>query len=819
MEKEKVTDLDFQTAFMALSDFDVKPTTEGRMTKQTVDCRETFKRSSLGARSDLLLEDFYDMQDRNDLERASDDRAKDIAMAKLAKIEKIVDLDADSPEDLEPSYAGKTIVQCPQCMTLFYKDPADVHASEEDPSVCNIGERCQHCGNEDGYTLIGKVAPAESPVEEPKEELPAEETAEELPEAPEEELNAASEGQEDDLENLDLSDEPEDEEPQEEADESFKASGETVLTEDAHKDIKDALDSHNDFIESVQKMIDELEKKLGSESNEEVKAVLQAQIDVLKSELEAALPDAVKERLSGDDLPTPEEIASDDSDADLSEEEPAESATQDPIDDVKEESLQEGVSENELAESSEEVNLVKEIASEPEISDEDVEKYLDEIDSFGESVEVDAKKKETAPLEEGIFDKIRDKAKNFAQRTGTKGKDGADATLNSHYKSYVVRVSPMNAKDSSVIAKDVDGKEIADQSFGTYAEAEKYAKEVSSDYGRFKKQTSDYKAYIRPAVDENVKEFNACAKVQFLFKNGVITDKSRENLAKLVSNVQKQKTVSSTDATNGEEDLHDDNSENKNATPNAQADPKASEEPKSEEQKEDPKPEASGEAPKEEPKPESREQSEEPAPAPEPTPKPMADKKQPELINAENGVLDVKKGDIAQGQDGKLRVITADDSNYKTVANGKAIRNATKSAKVIMKRLGVLESLENVDDIDEKSIDECITDSLKDVYENVRSFECDSCTLDEDADKLVVEGKINFKSGKSKSTKYVFESVRHRADKLIFFGLNESFEQGSRMRLVGRVNESRKLIAERFKYKYKIGEELVEGYSVRKSRD
>ena len=815
MEKEKVTDLDFQTAFMALSDFDVKPTTEGRMTKQTIDCRETFKKSSLGARSDLLLEDFYDMQDRHDLERASDDRAKDVAMAKLAKIEKIVDLDADSPEDLEPSYAGKTIIQCPQCMTLFYKDPADVHASKEDLTVCNVGERCQHCGNEDGYALIGKVAPAESLEEEPKEELPAEEASEELPEAPEEELNAASEDQEDDLENLDLSDEPEDEEPQEETEESFKASGETVLTEDACKDLKDALSSHNEFIESVQKMIDELEKKLGSESNEEVKAVLQAQIDVLKSELEAALPDAVKDQLSSDDLPTPEEITSDESDAELPEEKPAESVAQDLTDEVKEESLQEGISENELAESSEEVNLVKEIEAEPEISDEDVERYLDEIESFGESVEADTEKNETEPLDEGIFDKIRDKAKNFTQRTSSKT---SNDVLNDHYHSYVVRVSPINAKDSSVIAKDVDGEDIADQSFSTYAEAEKYAKDVSSDYGRLKKQASDYKAYIRPAVDENVKEFNACAKVQFLFKNGVITDKSRENLAKLISNVTKQKNVRSTSAENHEEEIHTDE-ENKTATPNVQA------EPKPEEPKEDLKPEASDEAPKEdpkteekpaeEPKPESGEQGKKPAPAS----KLAADKKQPELINAENGVLDVKKGDIAQGQDGKLRVVTADDPNYKTVSNGKAIRNATKSAKVIMKRLGVLESLENVEDIDEKSIDECVTDSLKDVYENVKSFECDSCTLDEDEDKLIVEGKINFKSGKSKSTRYMFESVRQHADKLIFIGLNESFEQGSRMRLVGRVNESKKLVAERLKYRYKIGEELVEGYSVRKSRD
>ena len=52
-------------------------------------------------------------------------------------------------------------------MTLFYKNKEDVVESEEDPSTVNVNEVCQHCGNESGYTLIGKVGEAE-------EELPTE---------------------------------------------------------------------------------------------------------------------------------------------------------------------------------------------------------------------------------------------------------------------------------------------------------------------------------------------------------------------------------------------------------------------------------------------------------------------------------------------------------------------------------------------------------------------------------------------------------------------------------------------------------------------
>ena len=42
-------------------------------------------------------------------------------------------------------------------MTLFYKKPEDIEYSEENPDVVNVNETCQHCGNINGYTVIGKV--------------------------------------------------------------------------------------------------------------------------------------------------------------------------------------------------------------------------------------------------------------------------------------------------------------------------------------------------------------------------------------------------------------------------------------------------------------------------------------------------------------------------------------------------------------------------------------------------------------------------------------------------------------------------------------
>ena len=152
MEKEMVQKFDLEAAFRALDEIEA-PKTKG-LKANRVDLKERFAAKAYG---DALVEDYYNVNDKEALEEAKEDREEEVAKAKLARIEKIVDLDAESPEDLLPSYVGKVIIQCPQCMTLFYKNPEDIEKSEENPDVVNINEICQHCGNASGYTLIGKV--------------------------------------------------------------------------------------------------------------------------------------------------------------------------------------------------------------------------------------------------------------------------------------------------------------------------------------------------------------------------------------------------------------------------------------------------------------------------------------------------------------------------------------------------------------------------------------------------------------------------------------------------------------------------------------
>lgn len=175
MGRESVTKFDLEAAFKALDEVTI-PEVEGGPRANRVDLQEYFNAKD---GFDKLNEDYYNINDQKELEEAKEDREAEVAKAKLARIEKIVDLDAETEDELLPTYVGKTIIQCPQCMTLFYKDPADIERSEDDPNIVNVNEKCQHCGNLSGYMLIGKVA-----AEEPEVKEPAPESTEEDQEKP-----------------------------------------------------------------------------------------------------------------------------------------------------------------------------------------------------------------------------------------------------------------------------------------------------------------------------------------------------------------------------------------------------------------------------------------------------------------------------------------------------------------------------------------------------------------------------------------------------------------------------------------------------------
>lgn len=359
--KESITKFDLESAFKALDEIDIPKADKVRANKPAL--TEIFSRKS---KFDALMEEYYDISSNAGLEDAKDAREAEIAQAKLERIEKIVDLDAESADELLTSYVGKLIIQCPQCMTLFYKNQEDVVAAEEDPSTVNVNEVCQHCGNESGYSLIGKVGEAEPEVaEEPAtEEIPEEELdlnledEEAAVESPEDDLNF-----DDELEELDLELDEVPVEEEEKKEESFSAhTGEALVEEFVDdKELDDKLEAHNEYIEYLRAAIAQEEEKLEKATNEQVKVAIQRNIDAFKSDLENALPEAVKNNTA-----IAEEPAEEASIEDIPVEEVAEEAANEEPE-VKEESCEASTNSEALTEA---------LHEETEVSDEEFEQLM-----------------------------------------------------------------------------------------------------------------------------------------------------------------------------------------------------------------------------------------------------------------------------------------------------------------------------------------------------------------------------------------------------------------------------------------------------------
>lgn len=303
MRKESVQKFDLEAAFKALNEVEI-PVVKG-IRPNREDLQEKFTRKLV---TDVLVEDYYDVGSSEELGQAQEEREAEIAKAKLARIEKIVDLEAETEEDLLPSYVGKFIIQCPQCMTLFYKNEEDIEKSEENPDVVNLNEPCQHCGNSSGYSLIGKV---DTVGEDEAAQYDAEDFDEnelDLDFDGEEESTEETEEAAEDVATEDGEDEELDLEPMDDAEETEEEEVKESLTEEVDKDLDDKLKAHSDYIDYLKTMINQEEEALKKAENEFVKKAIQRRLDAFKADLEEALPEAVKDEVSTNDLPTPEEV-------------------------------------------------------------------------------------------------------------------------------------------------------------------------------------------------------------------------------------------------------------------------------------------------------------------------------------------------------------------------------------------------------------------------------------------------------------------------------------------------------------------------------
>ena len=118
----------------------------------------------------------------------------------------------------------------------------------------------------------------------------------------------------------------------------------------------------------------------------------------------------------------------------------------------------------------------------------------------------------------------------------------------------------------------------------------------------------------------------------------------------------------------------------------------------------------------------------------------------------------------------------------------------------------------DVDDFDEETFDGLGESYLKRVYENVNSFKTTSVT--EKGNKWIVEGKINFKSGNTKPTKFIFEAFSaNKYGKLNFIGENAQISRGKKSFKLSGAVDNKKFFAESLNYNYR--QKDASGKSVR----
>jgi hypothetical protein len=120
-----------------------------------------------------------------------------------------------------------------------------------------------------------------------------------------------------------------------------------------------------------------------------------------------------------------------------------------------------------------------------------------------------------------------------------------------------------------------------------------------------------------------------------------------------------------------------------------------------------------------------------------------------------------------------------------------------------------------LDDLNEELFNRLATKYLNNIYENVENFTTQDGEVEEDTNRVTLEGTINFKSGKKVNTKFVFEAKSlTKKGRVRFVGMNESLSSSKKtFTLVGRIID-KVLMSESLTYNYsvKVNEEFKRVY-------
>ena len=108
-----------------------------------------------------LFEETFDLADIDKPDELKSYVADDVEVP----VEEIIDIDATDKEELQNSYIGKVIIECPCCRSKFYKDK-DTIIVDKEVNLANVDEACPVCTCTGGFNVIGKIEDATEKVEE-----------------------------------------------------------------------------------------------------------------------------------------------------------------------------------------------------------------------------------------------------------------------------------------------------------------------------------------------------------------------------------------------------------------------------------------------------------------------------------------------------------------------------------------------------------------------------------------------------------------------------------------------------------------------------
>lgn len=117
---------------------------------------------------DLLTEDVF-ATDSESIKELSDFKTSDIDDEEIS----IIDMEADTEDELEDSYVGKIICDCNVCHSHVFKNKEEI--TIDDQGVVDIEDDCPYCGEANGFVIIGEITefnPSSTSESEPTEAEP-----------------------------------------------------------------------------------------------------------------------------------------------------------------------------------------------------------------------------------------------------------------------------------------------------------------------------------------------------------------------------------------------------------------------------------------------------------------------------------------------------------------------------------------------------------------------------------------------------------------------------------------------------------------------